>query len=119
MSRFGTILKLGVCLGVLALLVVMGRSERAIPDAQGARVTAAAPAAVPRPPSAAEHRKQVFDERRTRFDAATSIAAQRVAAATKAEGDTGATCSGGADGGMDATGNQCGRGPEPESKQKQ
>ena len=113
MSRFGAILKIGVCLGVLGLLVVVGRSERTIPDAQETRITAAPPAPVTRSPSAAEHRKQVFDERRARFDAAASTAAERVAAAMKAEDDAGSTCSGGADGGMDASGNQCGRGSTP------
>jgi hypothetical protein len=112
-NRVGVIVKVGVCLGVLTVLVLIGRSERAIPDADGARITATHPVPVTRPPSAAEHRKQVFDERRARFDAAASPAAQQFAAATKADAASASTCSGGTDGGMDATGNECGTRPAP------
>jgi hypothetical protein len=63
----GVVLKCGICLALLTLLVVIGgarEKEGAAPEARG---SAPHSAAVAKLPSAAAHRKEVFDDRRARF----------------------------------------------------
>jgi hypothetical protein len=62
------ILKCGVCLALLALLIVIGSAEEQGGVAQEARSSAAHPASVAKSSSAAAHRKEVFDGRRARFE---------------------------------------------------
>jgi len=63
----GVVLKCGICLALLALLLVIGsarENDGVAPEAAGSAPHAAAVAIVP---SAAAHRKAVFDDRRARF----------------------------------------------------
>jgi len=63
----GVVLKCGICLALLTLLLVIGsarENDEVAPEAVGSAPHAAAPAIVP---SAAAHRKAVFDDRRARF----------------------------------------------------
>lgn len=128
------ILKCGVCLALLALVVVIGTSLDKAGMPKDALGNAPHPASVAESSSVAAHRKEVFDERRARFDgnapgealpthaevaAAFAIPASRPAAAVisppnpaKSQGVTESTCSGGADGGMDANGSQCSKEPD-------
>lgn len=64
-----TVLKAGVCVGFIALLAWIGAGDRSgqAPAAITGAQSAAAAAVGDR---AATHRKQVFDERRARFDGA-------------------------------------------------
>ncbi len=59
-------LKCGVCLALLTLLLVIGSTSKYDATASEARRSAPAAAAA-RLPSAAAHRKAVFDDRRARF----------------------------------------------------
>ena len=63
----GVVLKCGICLALLILLMVIGsarETDGAAPEARGSAPHSAAVAIVP---SAAAHRKAVFDDRRARF----------------------------------------------------
>jgi len=63
----GVVLKCGICLALLILLMVIGSARENDGVAPEARGTAPHSAAVAIVPSAAAHRKAVFDERRARF----------------------------------------------------
>ena len=116
-SHLGLMLKCGVCLALVALLVVIGSGEEKAGTARDGRSDAAHPAAVTKSSTAAAHRKEVFDDRRARFEGNALAPANRFAAAgnaptdpAKSDSSPDATCSGGAEGGMDANGSQCSRG---------
>jgi len=96
----GVVVKCGICLAVLTLLVVIGNQQE---GGVGLETRGSAPyaASAARLAGAATHRKEVFDERRARF---TGSETDRNVAETALPANG---CSGGADGGMDATGNQC------------
>jgi hypothetical protein len=115
---FGVVAISGVCFALLTLMAVIGAPEKdaAVPQAASNSPHSASAAILP---SAAVHRKAVFDDRRAKFigtawergatglaqgPAATAIALVRPAAS---ESMSETNCSGGADGGMAANGNQC------------
>jgi len=63
----GVVLKCSVCLALLTLLLVIGSAREDDGTAPAAAGSALHAAAVPIVPSAAAHRKAVFDDRRARF----------------------------------------------------
>ncbi|MEO8751731.1 MAG: hypothetical protein ABI624_03540 [Casimicrobiaceae bacterium] len=112
----GLMLKCAACVALAALLVVIGSGDDKAGMAKDARSNTAHPAAVVNLSGAAAHRKEVFDERRAHFERDGTAPGNHFAAVTpsdpaNAKGITEATCSGGVDGGMDASGNECGKGP--------
>jgi hypothetical protein len=117
----GVVLKCGICLALLTLLVAIGGSWVNDGGATETRDSAPHATSAAKLTGAAAHRKEVFDERRARFDSNVSVGqfaavtpyaeakayarpptADRVSQSTPAQ-----NCSGGPDGGMDANGNQC------------
>ncbi len=120
--RLGLALKCAVCVAVVALLVVIGSREDKPGMAKDARSNVASPVALTSPSAAAVDRKEVFDARRAHFEGNTSIPGKRYAAATArqdpatSKGIADATCSGGVDGGMDASGSQCSKGAAAASR---
>ena len=115
---FGVLVISGICFALLSLMAVADAVEKgaAVPQARSTPPQSASAAILP---SAAVHRKTVFDDRRVKFmstasergatglsqsPAATAVALVRTAAS---ENISETNCSGGADGGMAANGNQC------------
>ena len=115
-SRLGLMLKCAAGVAVVALLVVIGSGEDKAGMGKDARSNAARTATVTQSSSAAADRKEVFDARRARFEGNDPIPGKRYAAAVappdsaNSKGIADATCSGGVDGGMDASGSKCGKG---------
>lgn len=75
----------GLCVGVGILLAALGGGFGGGTTVSQRAGASHAPVATYTPGKAALHRKQVFDERRARFDAATQV---RTAAAPTATGPT-------------------------------
>ena len=110
-------LKCAACVAVATLLVVIGNRE------YGAGIVVDGPrdparhATVNISSRAAADRKELFDARRARFQGDDAIPGRRIAAVAapldpaSVEGSGRATCSGGVDGGMDASGSQCNEPP--------
>lgn len=110
---FGATMISSIIVALLALMAVGGALKYATAPQPGSPANFASDAILP---SAAAHRKAVFDDRRARFmgtaaqpgvsvlAASATIALARTPAG---ESISEADCSGGADGGMAATGNQC------------
>jgi hypothetical protein len=73
--RAGTAIKCGACLALVALVAVIG--ARVDGDVGATHRAASATAYAPAPASAEAHRKTVLDERRARFEGASSPVASR------------------------------------------
>jgi hypothetical protein len=113
-SLLALMLKCAACVAVVTLLLVIGNGEYQAPIAVDGRSDPARKATTVNTPSrTAADRKELFDARRARFEGHDAIPGRRVAAAAvqadpaSAEGSGGATCSGGVNGGMDASGSEC------------
>lgn len=112
-SRLGLLLKSAACVAVVALLVVISNGEYQAGIAAAGRSDPARQATVNTSSRTAADRKELFDARRARFEGHDTIPGRRIAAAAvqadpaSAEGSGGATCSGGVNGGMDASGSEC------------
>jgi hypothetical protein len=118
----GVVLKCCIGLFLLTLLVAIGGGWGNDGTATVSRGDSQHAEAASHPGNAAAHRREVFDERRARFESKAS-ADQYAAVAPFAEANAYArppsaarvssqspqaqNCSGGPDGGMDANGNQC------------
>jgi hypothetical protein len=116
-SLLTLMLKCAACVAVVTLLMVIGNGEyHAGIDAAG-RSDPAHQATVNTSSRTAADRKEVFDARRARFEGHDATPGRRIAAASvppdsaSAEGTGGATCSGGVNGGMDASGSECNEPP--------
>ena len=109
----GLMAKCAACVAVVTLLVVVGNGEHKAGMAGDVRGDAAQRATFNTPSRAAADRKEVFDARRARFEGNDAIPGSRIAAAAvapdpaSAQGLDNATCSGGINGGMDASGTEC------------
>ena len=114
-SHLALTLKCAACVAVVALLVVIGSCEDKAGMGKDARSNAARTASATKSAAAAD-RKEVFDARRARFEGNDPVPGKRYAVAVappdpaNAKGIADATCSGGVDGGMDASGSECGKG---------
>lgn len=112
-SLLALMLKCAACVAVVTLLVVISNGEYKAGIAVDGRSDPARQATVQMSSRAAADRKEVFDARRARFESQEAIPGRRIAAATvtpdpaSVEGMGGATCSGGVNGGMDASGSEC------------
>ena len=105
--------KCAACVAVVTLLVVVGNGEHKAGMAGDVRSDAAQRATFNTPSRAAADRKEIFDARRARFEANDSMPGRRIAAAAvppdpaSAQGLGNATCSGGINGELDASGSEC------------
>lgn len=113
-SLLALMLKSAACVAVVALLVLISNGEYKAGIAVGGRSDPARQATVNMSSRTAADRKELFDARRARFEGPhDAIPGRRIAAAAvqadpaSAEGSGRATCSGGVNGGMDASGSEC------------
>jgi len=112
-SLLALTLKCAACIALVTLLVVISNGEYKTGIVVDGRSDPARQATVNTSSRSAADRKERFDDRRARFEAHDAIPGRRVAAAAvqadpaSAEGSGGATCSGGVNGGMDASGSEC------------
>jgi len=109
----GLMVKCAACVAVVTLLVVVGNGEHKAGMAGDVRSDVAQRATFNTLSRAAADRKEVFDARRARFEGNDAIPGRRIAAAAVAPDPASAqrlgntTCSGGINGGMDASGSEC------------
>lgn len=112
-SCLGLLLKSAACIAVVTLLVVITNGEYKVGIGVGGGSDPARKATVYTSSRSAADRKELFDSRRARFEGHDTISGRRIVGAAEqadpasAEGSGGATCSGGANGGMDASGSEC------------
>ena len=112
-SLLSLMLKCAACVAVVTLLVVISNGEYKAGIAVDGRSDPVRQATVQMSSRAAADRKEVFDARRASFESHEAIPGRRIAAAAvtpdsaSVEGMGGATCSGGVNGGMDASGSEC------------
>jgi hypothetical protein len=112
-SLLARLLKCAACVAVVTLLVVISNGEYQAGIAAAGRSDPARQATVNTSSRTAADPKELFDARRARFEGNETIPGRRIAAAVAApdpasvEGMGRATCSGGVNGGMDASGSEC------------
>ena len=112
-SLLALMLKCAACVAVVTLLVVISNGEYKTGIVVDGRTDPARQATVNTSSRAAADRKELFDARRARFEGNDTIPGRRMAAAAappdpaSVEGIGLATCSGGGNGGMDASGSEC------------